>query len=278
MPILGAHVGTSGGLHTCVGRAQALGAQALQIFVGAPQNWAEARYPQEQVDRLRAELAATGLGPLFIHAPYLINLATTRPDLRAKSIAALRAQLQWADRIGAAGVVVHVGSGDDDPLTQAATAIAEVLDGLPGEAMLLLENDAGAGRRIGRTLSEIGELIARNGGHPRLGVALDTCHLLASGYEVRTAEGLEAMLREADHAFGLARVRLVHANDSKTDLGSNRDRHENIGKGFIGEAAFARMLHHPAFAAVPFVLEVPGFAGEGPDAENLAILRRLAEE
>jgi deoxyribonuclease-4 len=276
MPILGAHVGASGGLHTCVGRAEALGAQALQIFVGAPQNWAEAKYPQEQVDKLRAELAATGLGPLFVHAPYLINLASPRPDLRAKSIAALRSQLVWADRIGAVGVVVHVGSGDEDPLALAASAIAAVLDGLPGTAMLLLENDAGSGHRIGRTLVEIGDLIARNGGNPRLGVTLDTCHLLASGYEIRTAAGLEAMLQEAERAFGLERIRLVHANDSKTDLGSNRDRHENIGRGFIGEEAFARILHHPVFAAVPFVLEVPGFAGDGPDAENLAILRRLA--
>jgi deoxyribonuclease-4 len=262
MPILGAHVGASGGLHTCVARAQALGAQTMQIFVGAPQNWAEAKYPQEQVDKLRAELATTGLGPLFVHAPYLINLATTKPDLRAKSIAALRSQLTWADRIGAAGVVVHVGSGDEDPL--------------PGTAMLLLENDAGAGRRIGSRLSDIGELIARNGGSARIGVTLDTCHLLGSGYDIRTAEGLEAMLREAQETFGLERIRLVHANDSKGDVGSNKDRHENIGQGFIGEEAFARILHHPAFAAVPFVLEVPGFTGAGPDAENLAILQRLS--
>lgn len=277
MPILGAHVPASGGLHTCVGRARDLGAQTLQIFVGAPQNWADAKYPQEQVDKLKGELAATGLGPLFVHALYLVNLASPKPDLRAKSIKALRSQLQWADRIGAAGVVVHVGSGDDDPVTLAATAIGEVLDGLPGEAKLLLENDAGAGHRIGSRLSEIGELIARNGNHPRLGVTLDTCHLLGSGYEIRTEEGLAAMLDEAEHSFGLDRIGLVHANDSKTDLGSNKDRHENIGQGFIGEEAFARILHHPVFARVPFVLEVPGFAGEGPDAENLAILRRLAE-
>jgi deoxyribonuclease-4 len=222
-------------------------------------------------------MAATGLGPLFVHAPYLINLASTRPDLRAKSIAALRSQLQWADRIGAVGVVVHVGSGDDDPLSAAAAALAEVLDGLPGQSLLLLENDAGAGHRIGRTLTEIGDLIARNGGSARIGVTLDTCHLLGSGYDIRTAEGLEAMLAEADRAFGLGRIRLVHANDSKAELGSNKDRHENIGLGYIGEEAFARILHHPAFANVPFVLEVPGFAGDGPDAENLAILRRLAE-
>lgn len=277
MPILGAHVGASGGLHLSVGRAQAMGAQAMQIFVGAPQNWADAKYPQEQVDKLKAELAATGLGPLFVHALYLVNLASPKPDLRAKSIAALRSQLVWADRIGAQGVVVHVGSGDADPLTLAASALSEVLDGLPGEAKLLLENDAGAGHRIGSRLSEIGELIARNNGNPRLGVTLDTCHLLGSGYEIRTEEGLAAMLAEADASFGVERIRLVHANDSKTDLGSNKDRHENIGQGFIGEEAFTRILHHPVFAAVPFVLEVPGFAGEGPDAENIAILKRLAE-
>ncbi|MCX6022260.1 MAG: TIM barrel protein, partial [Chloroflexi bacterium] len=128
----------------------------------------------------------------------------------------------------------------------------------------------------GARLTEVGELIARNGGNPRLGVTLDTCHAFASGYELRTAEGLQAMLDEAQAAFGLERLRLVHANDAKLDIGSNKDRHENIGQGFIGEEAFARILRHPAFANVSFVLEVPGFADEGPDAENMAILRRLA--
>ncbi|MCX6022259.1 MAG: TIM barrel protein, partial [Chloroflexi bacterium] len=143
MPILGAHVGTSGGLSKCVGRAKDIGAQAMQIFVGAPQAWADAKYTQEHVDQLRAELAASGLGPIFIHAPYLINLASPKPELRQKSIAALASKLTWGDRIGAAGVVVHVGSGDQDPVGLAASAIGEALAASTGSTPLLLENDAG---------------------------------------------------------------------------------------------------------------------------------------
>ena len=277
MPTIGAHVKVANGLPTCVERAVELGAECLQIFVGAPQQWKDAVYPDDQVARLRAAIEAKEVGPVFIHAPYLINLASPKPQLRAMSRQALERQLAWSDRIGAVGVVVHVGSGDEDTLEVASDSLNRLLAAHPGESAIILENDAGAGRRIGRTLDQIGELIRWADGDERLRVCLDTAHTLASGYEIRTAEGLEAVLAEFEREIGFDRLALVHANDSKVDINTHKDRHENIGDGFIGAEAFARIVRHPRFATTPFILEVPGLLGQGPDRENLTRLRRLLD-
>ena len=273
---IGAHVSTEGGPERAIDRALAIGAECLQIFVGAPQNWASPRIPEEGVAAFRAGLAENGLGPLFIHAPYLVNLASLRPEVRGMSRRALGEQLAWADRLGALGVVVHVGSGGDDAFDLAASGLEVVLRTHTGKAALILENDAGSGRRIGARLADLGGLI-RTLGDERLLVCFDTAHGLAAGYEVRTATGLDEAISELDAEVGLDRLALVHANDSKVDLGRNVDRHENIGRGKIGVEAFARLLAHPALRPKPFVLEVPGYAGEGPDRANVALLRLLAE-
>lgn len=278
----GAHVKTAGGLRTAVDHALAIGAEALQIFVGAPQRWAAAKYTDEDCAAFQQWCEESALGPVFIHAPYLINLASPRDDLRAISADALVSQLRWADRMGARGVVVHVGSGGpdgaagDEAIERAVASLRRVIDTHAGPSTIILENDAGAGRRIGRSFVEIGQLLRALGPDQRLEACIDTAHSLACGYELRTPAGLAAAVEEFDREVGFDRLALVHANDSKVDLGSNRDRHENIGQGFIGEDAFGRILRHPRFAKVPFVLEVPGFDGKGPDAENLNILRRLA--
>ena len=273
---IGAHVSCTGGLPRAVERALEIGAECLQVFVGAPQNWASPKIPDDEIGAFRAAMDAASLHPLFVHAPYLINLASLRPEVRGASRRALVEQLGWADRIGALGVVVHVGSGGDDAMEKAASGLREVLSRHPGAAWLILENDAGSGHRIGRTFAELGALIGETGGDERVRVCLDTAHSLAAGYELRTPEGLESTIDEIEREVGLSRLALIHANDSKVDLGRNVDRHDNIGRGKIGLEAFARILTNPRFANLPCVLEVPGYDGEGPDAINVEALRCLA--
>jgi deoxyribonuclease IV len=273
---IGAHVSCGRGLTSAVEKALDIGAECLQIFVGAPQNWASPKIPDEEVDAFRAALEAASLQPLFVHAPYLINLASLRPEVRGASRRALVEQLGWADKLGAQGVIVHVGSGGEDAMEKATSGLREVLSRHAGGAWLILENDAGSGNRIGRRFAEIGALIRETGGDERVRVCVDTAHSLAAGYELRTPEGLESTVDEVEREIGLSRLALVHANDSKVDLGRNVDRHDNIGRGTIGLEAFARILAHPSLRDLPFVLEVPGYDGEGPDVANVEALRRLA--
>ena len=275
---VGAHVSTAGGLARAVQRALDIGAKCLQIFVGSPQVWTQPHLPDDEVDAFRTALAEHDLRPLFVHAPYLVNLASLRPQVRAASRRSLSSQLAWASHLGAVGVVVHVGSGGTDAFDLAVQGLRAVLQGHEDRAALILENDAGSGQRIGRSFAELGRLVDVLGRDERLLVCLDTAHSLAAGYEVRTPEGLEATLAELDSAVGLDRLALVHVNDSKADLGRNVDRHENLGQGKIGLSAFARILAHPALRPRPFILEVPGYDGEGPDRANVELLRRLAAQ
>jgi deoxyribonuclease IV len=273
---IGAHVSASGGPAEAARRATELGLECLQLFVGSPQTWKSPSLGDEDVAAGVAAFAASELRPVFVHASYLINLASLRGEVRGMSRRMLGEQLRWADRLGALGVVVHVGSGGEDAFEQVVKGLRAVLDDHDGAAAIILENDAGSGRRIGSRLSELGELIAALGGDSRLRVCIDTAHALASGYEIRTPEGLDAAVAELVSGVGLDRIALLHVNDSKTDLNSHVDRHENLGRGKIGAPAFARILTHSAFRELPFVLEVPGYAGEGPDAPNVAALRLLA--
>jgi deoxyribonuclease-4 len=278
---VGAHVSTAGGLPTAVERAVAIGAQSLQIFVGAPQQWAEARYSDADVATFREGLAAKGLGPLFIHAPYLVNLAALRDDLWLRSWQTIVRQLAWADRLGAVGVIVHLGSPGPDASDQAvglartAEAVRRILDEHRGTARLILENDAGSGSRLGARLADLGALLAA-ADDERLGICLDTAHAFAAGYALTTTEGLAALVREIKDV-GADRLLVVHANDSQAPYGSGRDRHANIGDGTIGTAGFRLLAQQPLLRARPWVLEVPGLDKRGPDAENVARLRRLAE-
>ena len=276
---IGAHVSTAGGLSTCVGRARALGAECMQIFLSAPQRWLEPRHTDEQVREFRRLVAETGIGPNFAHATYLINLASEEPLLRQRSIQSLKACAAWADRVGLSGVVVHVGSGRGQPVqdaeVQVATALEQVLaDGTT--SAILLENSAGSGELLGSRFAQIGGLVDRLGRDRRLGLCLDTAHTFASGYDLRVDEGIQRALDEIAQHLGLERLRLIHANDSKVGLGSAVDRHENIGRGMLGEEAFQRMLAHPALSPLPWVLEVPGYDDKGPDLQNVLDLKRLA--
>src|SRR5712691_8309162 len=275
---LGAHFSTAGGLSTCVPRAQALGAECMQIFLSAPQRWQEPRHSDEQVEEFCRLVGESGIGPNFAHATYLTNLAAADPGIRQRTIENLRAYAAWADRLGLAGIVVHVGSGRGQPVVEAevqvADALAEVLQGGSTSA-ILLENSAGSGELLGSRFEQIGALFERLGRDARLGLCLDTAHTFASGYDLRVDEGIQRAVDEIEQHLGIERLRLIHANDSKVGLGSAVDRHENIGRGLLGEEAFQRMLAHPSLSPLAWVLEVPGYDDKGPDLQNVLDLKRL---
>ncbi len=277
----GGHVSIAGGLDRAVERAIAITADCLQIFVAAPQRWLPARHSDETVARFLAAREAAHLGPVLLHGPYLINLASADPALRARSADALVSQLGWAERLGAIGVCFHVGSSVGDSravgMDRAATMLAEILARAPGHAPLLLETTAGGGNSIGGRFADLGELIERLDGSPRLQVCLDTCHVFAAGYPCQTTSELDETLAEFDRAIGLDRLTALHLNDSKHPFGSHRDEHANIGDGAIGREGFRAIVNHPLLTPLPGFLEVPGVDGEGPDAENLRRLRELAQ-
>jgi deoxyribonuclease-4 len=276
---LGAHVSTAGGLSTCVGRAQALGAECMQIFLSAPQRWQQPRHSDQEVQDFCRLVREAGIGPNFAHATYLINLASADPVVRQRSVDHLSACCDWADRIGLDGVVVHVGSGRGQPVQEAEAQVAAALEQVLGRGTrgaLLLENSAGSGDCLGSRFEQIGSLIHRLGRDRRLGLCLDTAHTFASGYDLRTDDGIERAVDEIRQCIGIDRLTLIHANDSKVGLNSAVDRHENIGKGKLGEAAFRRMLAHPVLGGLAWVLEVPGYDDKGPDLPNLQDLKRLA--
>lgn len=277
--VLGAHVSTAGGLSTCVGRAQALGAECMQIFLCAPQRWQEPKHTDEQVSQFERLVAEAGIGPNFAHATYLINLAAVDPPLRQRSIDNLVACAAWAERIGLAGIVVHVGSGRGQPVEEAELQVASALEQVllrSNTCAIILENSAGSGDTLGSRFAQIGGVFDRLGRDARLGLCLDTAHTFASGYDLRQNDGIQQTVDEIEQFLGLERLKLIHANDSRVGLGSAVDRHENLGRGQLGDEAFARMLAHTALQPLPWVLEVPGYDDKGPDLQNMLDLKRLA--
>ena len=277
---IGAHVSTSGGTDKAIDRAVDIGAEAIQIFSGAPQAWRRKSYKADEVAEFKKKSAEKDVGPAFIHGLYLVNLASQNPDLIVKSFTALVEEMQAASLIGAKGVIFHLGShkgaGYEACVDQVIDQCRKVLAATPDDAWLILENSAGMGGAIGSKFTELGR-IARDSGSDRVKVCLDTCHTFAAGYDMATPDGLAATMDEFDREIGLERLVAVHANDSKAPLAGGLDRHANIGEGHIGRDGFANIMSHPAFADVPFLLEVPGFDNEGPDAKNVAILKELRE-
>jgi deoxyribonuclease-4 len=275
---LGAHVRTAGGVDKAVDRAEEMGAETIQVFSGAPQAWRRKNYKKEEVEAFKARLKETGIGPVFIHGLYLMNFGTDNPELLKKSQEALIAEMNSASLIGARGVIFHLGShkgaGYEARVGQVIDQCRQVLDSTPDDAWLILENAAGQGGAIGSKFAELGR-IAKEVGSDRVKICLDTQHTFAAGYDVKTRKGLDATMAEFDKDIGLDRLAAVHANDSKIELGGGRDRHENIGEGFIGRDGFENLLSHAAFADVPFLLEVPGFDDSGPDKANVDILKEL---
>ncbi len=280
MPILGAHVDSSGGLHLAFERAAAIGAEAIQVHPTPPNYWGSPKLDDERVERFREAAETAGNPPFYFHAVYLINLAGDDATLRQRSESTLAGYLAAADRLGISGVIFHTGSHKGAGFEARLPTISEHLKRVmeranPVRARLLIENNAGLGGCVGARFEELRALIDATQ-DPRVTSCFDTCHAFASGYDERTPEAARATIDEWDRVVGLERLEAIHCNDSQSALGSNRDRHANIGQGEIGEDGFRALLHDPRLGAVPFILEVPGLDGRGPDAANLKVLRRLA--
>jgi deoxyribonuclease IV len=276
--LIGAHVSPAGGPANAIERGREKGCRAIQFFNQSPRAWRPTIYTDEQVAAYHEAKRGSGVDALLIHAVYLLNPATTDREMRRKTRDALIVALQAGDKLGARGVVLHAGSaktGSVKPaIKRAGKVIREALsesDGCP----LHLENTAGAGGTLGRSFRELADLIDAAGGDKRLGVCLDSCHLLASGFEIRTAEALGAVLDECVDLVGLERLGSLHLNDSQTPLGSNRDRHADITEGELGADGCAVFLSEPRFDGLPCVMETPGPDKRGPTPEQVKLAKDL---
>lgn len=277
--LYGGHVSSSGGIHTAIDRIEALGGDAVQLFTQSPRMWRPTAHDPANLERFRERRREAGVGYVLCHALYLINLASPDDDLRAKSEAALRSTLAVARELEG-DVVFHVGSHREAGLEAGLERVLPALERALGETAdstwLLLESSAGAGDTIGRSVAELALIVERLGRHPRLGLCLDTCHLYASGVDVTDPATVDALLAEVARGVGLDRLRALHVNDSAAALGSNRDRHANLGEGKLGDG-LAAFLGHAALQELPAILETPGPDGHGPDRAELAKLRALHE-
>ena len=287
---IGAHMSVAGGVSKAVDRAVVHGCEALQIFTKNANRWQSTPLDPVEIKRFRARLDETAVAPAVSHASYLINLATTVPTLRAMSIAAFVDELDRAHALGLLGVVIHPGTctagTEDDALRLVADAVRAAFRARPRrQTMVLLEHTAGQGRTIGYRFEQLAAIIDHLDGSPRVGVCLDTCHLVASGYDITRSNGYNETFEAFDRLVGRDRLRVFHANDSKRPCGSRVDRHEHIGDGCLGLEPFRRLLHDPRFAGLPLLIETEKTDSGKPhrverdalDVRNLETLRRLRD-
>ena len=278
--LIGAHVSPAGGLPNAIERAAERGCQAIQIFNQSPRMWRATTHGAEDVAAFREAMAASPIDGVLIHAVYLLNCASEDSDIRSKSLASLTHSLRVGAAIGASGVVLHPGSAKTGDvaaaIARAGKTIAQALKESEG-CELHLENTAGAGGTLGRSLRELALLIEAAGGGERLGVCLDSCHLFASGYDIRMPAGMGAVVREARRELGRGRIRSLHLNDSQTPLGSNRDHHANLGAGELGEQGCSAFLAASGLQRLACVLETPGENREGASRAEVALAMKLHE-
>lgn len=289
MPRLGAHMSIAGGLPRAVDRAQASRCDALQIFTKSAGQWRARALPSEEIALFRRRVEESGIHPVVAHNSYLINLAAATAGLREQSIAALGDEMDRAEALGLDGLVMHPGSyttgTEADGLRLIADALAVLLRARPdARTMILLEHTAGQGTNLGHRFEHLASIIERLEGSPRVGVCLDTCHLLTAGFDLCSETRYEDTFREFDRVVGLDRIKAFHLNDSKRPCGSRVDRHEHIGKGCLGLEPFRRLLNDRRFANLPMLLETPKLETPASrrrsdvdpwDARNLRTLRKL---
>lgn len=283
--LIGGHVSIAGGLPRAIDIAKKLGCNAIQIFGSSPQTWVFRMPPKEDILEFVKGAKKEGVRFIVLHSIYLINLSTEDKGRRQKAIDSLINYLELGRLIGADGVVTHIGTAtgtsEKRAIENSATAIISVLEGTPGGIPLMLEITAGSGNTIGSKFEHIAEIIkkvrakAGKTNSDRIRVCLDTAHVFASGYDL--ANKLDNVLSEFDRLIGLGKIMVIHFNDSKTELGSKVDRHENLGKGKIGLEVLKRIANHQKLLKIPLIMEVPGFDGDGVDLRNMSILRKMVE-
>jgi deoxyribonuclease-4 len=276
--LLGAHVSISGAIHMSVDRAVELGCTTFQIFTRNPRGWTYTKLKKAEVDEFRRKFEAAGFRVAMAHMPYLPNIASPKKDIYEKSVRSLVAELERCGALGLELLVVHVGShlgaGLEKGVEQVANAVNRAVEAVDNQVKVLLENMAGQRNSCGSRFEDIAEILSRVKNADRVGVCLDTCHLLAAGYDIRSEEAVDATISRFDKVVGLNRLWAVHLNDSKGALGSGLDRHEHIGMGNIGENGFKAFINHPAIRDKPMVIETPEDE-RGIYATDLAKLRKL---
>ena len=276
--LIGAHVSPAGGPAMAVERGVEKGCRAIQIFNQNPRAWRPTVYSDEQIAAYHEARRGSRIDALLIHAVYLLNPASDEREFRDKTRASLIASLQAGDALGAHAVVLHAGSAKSGEVAPAIKRAGKVIREALAESErcpLHLENTAGAGGTLGRSFPELAALIDAAGGGERLGVCLDSCHLLASGFEIRTPEALASVLDECLALVGAERLGSLHLNDSQAPLGSNRDRHANVAEGELGADGCAVFLSEPRFDGLPCVIETQGPDRRGPSAEEVALAKDL---
>jgi deoxyribonuclease-4 len=276
--LIGGHVSPAGGLVNAFHRGVERDCDAIQIFNQSPRAWRPTNYREDDIAEFRELMASGPVKSVVIHAVYLINCASKDPIVREKSLNSLAHALRVGDAIGAGGVVVHPGSLVGEPLEEGLVRVGEAIRHVLGESescKLLLENTAGAGGTLGRSFGELARLIELGGEGGRLGICLDSCHMFASGFDVRTPEGLAEAIDECVELVGLERLGCLHVNDSQTELGSNRDRHAPLGQGELGRKGCATFFSEPRFEGLPAIFEGPGLEGKGVAPADIEVARQL---
>jgi deoxyribonuclease-4 len=274
--LFGAHVSAAGGISKAIDRAEEIGGNCVQVLKHSPRLWRPTAHAEEELERFRTRRREARVKAVSCHALYLVNLASRDREVREKSLVALQATMETAGAIGSEAVVFHVGShlgyGFDDAVELVAPALRTLLDLTTDDLWLCMENAAGAGGTIGRSIAELAAISNALDHHPRLGICLDSCHWWASGLDVSDPSALDDALEDLDARVGHDRVRVLHVNDSQTPLGSNRDRHEVVGRGLIGDG-LATFLGHPAFTGLPAITET--WEDQGEQTEDLDRMRDL---
>jgi len=277
---VGAHLSIAGGIYESVNRAVSLECDCLQIFSRSPRTWRAKALSESDASEFRRRRQCAGLDPVVVHVPYLINLCSTETELYRRSVSEFAADLSRAARIGADYFVSHVGShkgaGEARGLKQIASALQTILSDAPETVPVLLENTAGSANSLGHRFDQLQAILAAVDRPGQVGLCLDTAHAFEAGYDVATRDGLDRTLDELDRWIGLEHLQIVHANDSKTALGSHHDRHEHIGRGHIGLEGFRIIVNHPQLRGLPFILETPIDASGGTQ-RDLRTLRSLRE-
>ncbi len=279
---VGVHTSIAGAVENAAHHAKKIGCDTFQMFSANPRGWRTLDPTPEEYERFRAATAAYKLSPVAVHDNYLINLASGNPAIREKSIAAFRRELLRASALGVDYLIAHPGSAKNGSASQAIAAciegLLEAAKGLRLDGLtILIENTAGQGSAIGRTFEEVAEIIAGAGRELPMGACIDTAHCFEAGYPIHTPRGIVDVVKQLDATVGLEQVRVIHANDSKTVFGSHADRHQHIGKGYIGASAFRKIVRHPKLRAIPFICETP-IDRPGDDTRNLRMMRKLAGE
>lgn len=276
-PRIGGHVSAAGGYHLAIERAEAIGAETIQIFGATPRGWSAPFPANEAVQKFKERAKNSSVKSVYLHAAYLPNLASPVPAVRSMSIGNLARHLEIAERIGAVGLIFHLGSGKESPkaeaIEQTIKGMREILAKVPGRSFLIMENSAGGGQKLGSFPDDL-KALYRGADSPRVKLCFDTAHAFESGFLTDyTSQGIRQALLELDRAVELANLVAIHANDSKTEANSHHDKHENIGEGFIGLKGFKELAKDQRLWTKDWLLEVPGFKGEGPDKKNIDILR-----